>query len=439
MYDEIKKEVNVKGHVKVELFDAKTMEKVFEEEGENYIHPMAIDLLLRAQQMQFGGGTAAYMPFSSYDFPYDKFPTMLEQAFLRYMHLMTDVQAESPSTEKRATGDRVAYVDLMTPYAGADPIIGTINEGESLPLYNQVKFVCDFGTDKANGTFQSVYISYTTTSLATERGRMKVLNKGFWFFNADGNPDAVTMDATYYYVFRGSTLYRVHKTTLAVETLGSTTISTISACHIIGDYIYYGNKGTTDRVWRYRISTNTFAQAATLWANSGYVVGMGDDGTDLLLYAANASNSTVLAHRISVSTFDRLDVKTPPSLVSTAGANSIIKAFMLDGEFWLMYPTTSAGYMGRYTYSSNTFVEDTQYRDMWIQRYAEFKGFGDGTLWFALREYRKTSTAVYRMVTPFNLDALREGYSFFTRKRLSVPITKNNTQAMKITYTFTFV
>lgn len=442
MKDNIKQECNVKGHVLVELFDAKTGELIQREEGDNFITELGKDAFSRAQQMQLYYGGNAGLAFSKFNWTATANElSNISMTKFRYLHLTDDSAVEDETNDKRSSGNRLAYADLMTAYAGVDTSIGTINESESHPSENVVKFVCDFGTDKANGTFQSIYLTDSTTSPTTAVGYLKLTNIGLFRHYILGDYTAMAQDANYYYVFgsagSSTSLYKIDKTTFAVTALASTTAGSITVAHEFGGYIYYGNKSVTtgNKWWRYNIVGNSHAEISSADASIWYAMGAWDDGVNVFLYSAATSSTTAKVFRIQVSDFTVLDSKTPPSPFQIGGSDKTVANWNSAIYFF-----NSSGVVGNcvtYVYSTNTVTNDTVAQPILRLYYNLLRSHYNGYLYFLWPEYRK-STLVQRTVTNYDVASVQAGHTILTRKLLISPITKNNTQALKITYTFTF-
>lgn len=445
MEEIIKRDIRFKGHVKVELFNAKTGELEEMQEGENYIHPVGVSALMRAQQMQVGGGINGWMALSDYSFNSSHVPSSTSTNLFKFMHINNDTHAENSATDKRNTAVKLAHVDLTTAYAGADPSIGTINETESYPLENKVKIVCDFATDKANGTFQSVYLTATATdasvnanpTLNSSMAWIKILHKsiGFTGVNAGQIPTTAVEDATHIYLTVSNLMYKINKTTGAQDAPVTIGIS-VNCAHLFGDYIYYKNTTITDAMRRYRISTGIVTTASSVWSNSGYGIGISDDGTNIIYIAAPSNANPIYAHEISVTTFDRVGAaKTIPTLPSVP---SNYKAIKMDGSTWIMSGSSGVTNNGTYVFSTNVFTGNTTYYNGLITlAFANLIGAGLVAPLFYKAELRKNTT-YYRVFTPASLTDFAEMYTFLTRKLLGAPVTKTNLQSMKITYTITF-
>lgn len=75
------------------------------------------------------------------------------------MELTDANHVEQPYREWMIKGDTIGWALTTGTYSGQDAKRGTLNISESFVTRNGARFVFDFGTDKANGTFQSIYFS----------------------------------------------------------------------------------------------------------------------------------------------------------------------------------------------------------------------------------------------------------------------------------------
>lgn len=138
----------IKGIVKVELFNADRSQKTYHAETENIINSSAVRLLFIEgfyRRLSIGGEINSN---------YSEFP-------FRRIYL-SDYKGEENVNEKYFKGNVVGWCEKNTTYAGSSTTQGTINLSES---YSEVDsegkillhFVFDFPTHAANGTFQTIY------------------------------------------------------------------------------------------------------------------------------------------------------------------------------------------------------------------------------------------------------------------------------------------
>lgn len=149
--------LNVKGKVKVELFDDLTGRKVEEIKTENFI-ARGVDYLYRLAMIsiftdgRYTGGTNLYNSFS------DPF---------QYMMLTDASHPEGPVNEWLVKGREIGFAYTDSTYSGSDIYRGSYNASESFTNNERVHIVIDFPTHAGNGTFQSIYFLYNGTVFGT--------------------------------------------------------------------------------------------------------------------------------------------------------------------------------------------------------------------------------------------------------------------------------
>lgn len=137
-----------KGVAKVELF--KEGKVVHSQEKNNFISNGFYEALKYKMMDSLLYGRPSDIGSESIDIFGDMF---------QRMWLTTAEHPERPNEEWVMKGDIVGYANSNSSYSGSDPYRGTINLNESLVDRNQVRLVFDFGTDRANGVFNSIYFS----------------------------------------------------------------------------------------------------------------------------------------------------------------------------------------------------------------------------------------------------------------------------------------
>lgn len=435
MNELIKQEVNVIGKVKIELFDAKTGKLDFMEEGSNYISLFGKDMMRRAQKYALSSNTKTFTGICDFFITRSWHYDATNSWFARYLHLTADAQVENIN-ESVVTQPTLAYVDLSTPYAGADTSIGTVNESESAGSLNQLKFVCDFGTDKANGTFQSIYLSPFATSLVSTNGPLKANFKGSITLGS-GLFSRITADATYYYMYTTTYgLLRVNKTTFEETILTAYANFPYNPNDILhhNGYIYMASiDNSVDRrfLYRYNISTNAFEQAPLNNPINSMQL-LATDGT--FIYVLAASGNTTAPRRIGK--FDPVSF-TWVGYIDTSLAQYSLTTFT-NMFFYggVLHLTTTALAVYEVDYDTNTITDVTStkpgFSRVTMQGYDGVKGI------HRYLGYSKQSVWYY-IYDKLLSEMLTENFTFFSRKRLSTAITKTNEQALKITYTFDFI
>lgn len=146
-YKKVKKDRGIKGKVLLELFDAKTKEKVQEAYTENLIPDLFFkDTFLThfAQGIMGVGNTRSSSNYSWFEYLY-----------------LTDHDKPENINEQRVQGNIIGFAHRNSTYSGTDTRRGTINRAESklevMDTKIKVNFVFDFPTHAANGKIESIF------------------------------------------------------------------------------------------------------------------------------------------------------------------------------------------------------------------------------------------------------------------------------------------
>ncbi|WP_094550225.1 hypothetical protein [Petroclostridium xylanilyticum] len=134
--------IPVKGHAKIELFNSLTGKKTLEAETENVINSvLAKEAFLTTFDSLIG---------------WDSLGSSARRSYFQDIVLTNYTGAESADNFYVA-GDIVGWARKQGPYVGADTKRGTINIAESIRDYGQFKFVFDWPTHAGNGTFRTIW------------------------------------------------------------------------------------------------------------------------------------------------------------------------------------------------------------------------------------------------------------------------------------------
>lgn len=165
----------VRGVHTIELFDALTGKLVERVESENFISKVMEELQRQAALFAFLTDSIDYTSGSSiqyygplYDLArYDvvfKNPDMswyIRGDFPMNWLVLTDYDGpEDPENEIIMRGRIIGYADRYSTYVGSDTKRGSLNTAESFVEPQHIHLVYDWPTHAANGTFQSVYWNY---------------------------------------------------------------------------------------------------------------------------------------------------------------------------------------------------------------------------------------------------------------------------------------
>lgn len=140
--------LEAKGKVKIELFDALTKKKVEEVETNNFIakgveYYFKILMMNQFTRNKAGGHSIEHT---------------VDNMFER-MTLTDASHAEQPEKEWYMKGSEIGWALTSGTYSGSDDKRGSYNTSESFTTQEQVHIVIDFPTHAGNGTFQSIYFT----------------------------------------------------------------------------------------------------------------------------------------------------------------------------------------------------------------------------------------------------------------------------------------
>lgn len=136
-----KPEVQVKGKALIELFNERTGKKVLEAETENVINNLiAKEAFLSGFDSLIGWNSNSPSRTSMFQ-----------------NIVLTNFTGPEDANAFYIKGDTIAWAAKMTGYIGDDVKRGTINIAESTRDYGEYKFVFDWPTHSGNGTFRSIW------------------------------------------------------------------------------------------------------------------------------------------------------------------------------------------------------------------------------------------------------------------------------------------
>ena len=151
------KDIALRGLVTVELFDARTGKLQERVQKENFI----------------ALGSQKWWAKLQRDSIINKMPTVLKnevqgmenfhdsEYFFNRIVLTDDNSPEEPEKEKIMKGNLIGAVDIRGVATSTHPTAGVLNLNESFIDREKIHIVGDFGTDRGNGTFQSIgFVNY---------------------------------------------------------------------------------------------------------------------------------------------------------------------------------------------------------------------------------------------------------------------------------------
>lgn len=407
--------IELSGHVTVELFDALTGKKQNEIKGKNFISVKAAEYMRRILINQLLWGNAK---FSCY-------PPIADAPFFQYLVLTDYAGSEAPTTDTLVRGNLVGWCRKY-PSADADAKAGYANQNESWATPEQMHLVYDFATDKANGTFRSIYLAESCTP-GIYAGEMKktFVCKGVRAYET--SLGAFKCTGGYFWCKLGNVVYKISMTT-GEEVAAYDMLETVSSFTVLGGYIYYATSNGTNILKRYSLSGGT-KETLTLSTN---ISELHDDGT----YVYSFYQGSFAISRIDPATFTATyKTITPTDGYSDYGYRYVfIKGGVIHAVFNDNDTTgdPDTGYQPcTIDYAAGTATQVTQ---DWNQNTILAT---DGTTEYLFLSntgymgpsYTATNYAFY------STDLLSTGnYNIFSRKLLPADVTKASNQTMKITY-----
>ena len=411
--------IGVRGDVLIETRDAKTGKLAQHSEGHNLFTNYGLERFRKYCVAGIGAGFGANAYFSE-NGANDVYPQIsgTSWGFLKYLYL-TDNEVAVSANSRRIPGVLTGWADRMA-YAGADITKGTINANETILGRDGLKCVFDFATDKANGTHKSVFWGDQAT-LATYNARSNyspLVSSGAKGLR--GYQNYVQADDGYIYGHVETALYKIDPTTC--EEIATYTLPAKPGLNAIFD-VYAGNlyfctsgESTTLYVFTLSDSTNTtktLPAAASTWG--GAII----DGYLYYPY----SSTRIYKYDLSAGTGIYNSITLPDS-----------NGFIVRSGSDLYYISFSSALLYSYDYSTNTltskFTLPSQYtrstynlpgKLLYLDPLTSYVGGTPNTVWAFMTVDLTILTA-----------------NMITGRVLDTPITKDNTQTMKVTYTITF-
>lgn len=224
--------IELSGHVTVELFDALTGKKQNEIKGKNFISVKAAELLRRMQISALTAGVAKYSFGQPVSNGYNNYQGNWASPFFNYLVLTDYSASEAPTTDTLVRGNLKGWCRSY-PNADADALAGYANQEESWATPEQAHLVFDFATDKANGSFRSIYLA-TATTPGIYSGEYK---KTFKCKAARNYANAQYADG-YFWGSVGNVVYKISMTT-GEEVASYDMLESISWFCVTGGAIFY--------------------------------------------------------------------------------------------------------------------------------------------------------------------------------------------------------
>lgn len=414
--------IGVRGDVLIETRDAKSGKLAQRSEGHNLFTNYGLERFRKycaaAIGVQFGANkyfdenqtdeaNAAYGLNSG------------EFGFMKYLYL-SDNENAITADMARIPGTVTGFA-TRAPYTGTDTTRGEINMNECAFTHDKLKAVFDFSTDKANGIHKSVFWADRASDLYNTYGSIEAPDLEASFARAYTNV-AESSDG-YFYGFDGTNLYKIDPTTfaeVATYTLPASPAAQ-SMFDVTDGYCYFtiNTASTTLYIFKLSDSTNTtitLPAVSSLWG--GAVV----DGYLYYPYSGN---------RIY-----KINISTAASEYKSIGSGALYYVHRSANQLYVHGDTNAIIYL--YDYAANTLTDTL------------CKSPGSGNLFcnsYSLTNklwYKRSTTSYYGTTngtinTLYKFNPAKPAANMITGRLLETPITKDNTQTMKVTYTINFV
>lgn len=428
--------LKLKGHAKVELFDAKTGELQEVQEGDNVITSYGVKAFKDQMQQALAIGIPNVVSPSGVVGDNSLYYQLIKSLFT------TDNDAVPTVDDATILGNIVGWAPV-TMVSAVDLKRGIMNQVESISSNGKLKFVFDFASDRGNGTHKSVWLSdMRLTATTTNRNLASTIKPN----GAVALPVSVSFvidGGDYYYAPNGyaggttTSIYKLSKVDLSlVETIVLPRSATGAGNGRLGywnDHLYYHSSTT---LYKYNLTSRTEVATAspTNIANSNAWAILSNQ-----LYYTNGTT----CYRFDVENMVANTSKTSPMI--SAGSNMFVVNNMLVGQ--------DINAFVEYDFINNTFTTNTiwLYRDtgeVLCNRNGEFAyvypALNGG--FFLNNKFYLTLTNSYYYVNSSNsyttakalvmheCDTTLKVRDVIAHKLLDSPVTKTSAQTMKITY-----
>ena len=419
----------IRGDVTVELFDARSNKLLRREQKHNFIANLGRQYLQYLQRVSFKSGISGLNSTADTD-------TSVIECFDSIV-LSNSVSPANPTDEWFIPGDMVGWANKST-YSGPDILRGTPNATLSSTSSSKTKWVFDWPVHAANGTIGSVCWANNMDTTSFMASSSLIESRSF----PGVYPIAIRRSDGY--LFRGSgTTVTVYDSNLA--TISSfTTISVSGLCWdsgtnklwvISGNQIAsYSDTGTlvdgpiSVTARSYRGLTSDGSGLWTTARNDTNVYKISYSGVDISNFSANLGDSnTVTYWGLDVGRDICWDSATNTLLVTggyyPASSNwQRMRRYTVSGSSTGYLTSLNAwdgsSYVGGYNY--NYYYYDTYYATTY------FDLLNDNTLLLPRHTYDNN------YIFSVRLDDMG------TRALLPSPITKTNSQTLRVTYEFNY-
>jgi hypothetical protein len=427
--------LKVKGHCRIELYDAETGELCEAAEGDNFVNPLLANTIFKqVQKLIVAGG----IPNGGLDLPNINNNTL--DGLFRYLVLTDYSGAESPSTEVSIPGNMIGWANRSS-YAGGSSVEGSINVSESFGNETLAHWVFDFPTNCANGTINSICWSYVypeSQGYYMMPGKMCGSN-WVWLTRFVRTYTYVAAGDGYFwgYLANGSnyTVYKIDPTQAYAEISSFNLPTAPMGVRFVetGGYLYYTNQ--SNYVVKYNISAGTYVQSATaiaVWNTYTHLV-QATDGT--YLYMSWIGGYAAMRVRMS-----DLTLMESGKYIQVNGTFSAFYFVYISGQLYIIntYNPSQGLYTVNWTTGSGSITANFA-----APFYGDSSLFSDGTTLYStyteqFYSINGNGTSLMNLASnPAGITGIAN-YNLMARKLLGSPIVKTSSKTMKIIYEFTF-
>lgn len=413
--------IGVRGDVLIETRDAKTGKLAQRSEGHNLFTNYGLERFKKSCAGVIGTqyGRNIYFDEGGEDGMYSA-PSTTSFGLLKYLYL-TDNASSISAEDNQIPGTVTGFASRQT-YSGSDTIQGNVNLNECIFGQSSLKAVFDFGTDRGNGTHKSVFFSDRLISLFNPLSAFSPSGVDASFVRA--YTKVVESDDGYFYGFIGTTLYKINAadlTEITTYTLPATPTNA-SIFDVSSGYCYFATSYSSTTLYVFNLSDSTSTTITLPAVNNTF---------------SGAVNGGYLYYPYSNTRIYKVDVST-----GTSEYNNVTLPY--NGGFIFrcgsqLYWAQDMGGIYAYNYSTNTL--SIQNATLPSNAYYLINTYSMTNAFFYNRTNFTTyynGSSVASCYPLFKLNPIIKPANMITGRVLDAPVTKNNTQAMKVTYTITF-
>lgn len=469
---------DILGHAKVQLFNAESSEEEFCCEKDNMILTpqlskfftrLLMSTLLENSQLA-SSGDGIMRPFYPNANSGDTLKKVFQNLFRSIILLPDDTDVLED--ENGLIGTYLGWANTYLTYSGDDAKRGTINLGESYfdVEAGKLRLVYDWPSHSANGSFQSVAFAdlrYDATTYPTHHASTAfnaIAAKPFLKFFASLQATLGEVGTVYDYnnetflikINSASPLKFIDKTVdnyVALPRLlkaNGSVYSINSACQV-DSYVFTGTSGRT--IYRYSkdsLSSNGIEYILSYFS-SGYIKGIYAETSDIFWlyddYSAIDPNTGEpycnYLYKYKLSTNEVLDKIHRTQKVGTAGSVPLNMTIILkDGKLIEIYNSSSSSgagciYVTIYDLESGEILNESFTSISSSGSYLSLASYNAEEILFYFG-FSSAQSSQQISANKFCLAQLDTDYGKFTRVVMPAPVTKLNTQTLKVTYDLIF-